>query len=104
MIPKSGRVVLKGNAYLRFKYEVHALDNWKCRICPYFGRSAIRALTVHHMIKRSKLRLDVVTNAISTCVECHERIERGELIVSWIDAEKRTVSVEQRNSFRTVPR
>lgn len=89
--PRSVR--LDGLDYWRFKMAVHSADNWRCLICVFFGESGLKPLTVHHLLKRSKLRLDLVTNAISACLQCHEKIERGQLLVSWIDAEKRKMSI-----------
>ena len=85
---KQGRVKLTGDAYQAFKREVHEADNWRCTIC---GR--ITALTVHHLIKRSQLRLDTLENCISACVDDHEAIERGHITVAWEEVSTRRLRV-----------
>jgi len=76
--PKQGAVKLEGEEYLRFKNRVFERDGWKCRNPECKSR---RNLTLHHKIKRSKLRLDTMENCITLCVKCHDRVERYELDV-----------------------
>lgn len=91
--PKKGRLKLEGIEYLRFKNAVHEADRWRCRICQFFGRSGLRPLSVHHLVKRSTLRLDVVHNGVSACHTCHDSVESHHIDVRWIDADKRILEV-----------
>lgn len=89
--PKQGRVRLDGPAYWRFKMQVHALDDWRCAVC-----RKITALTLHHLIKRSKLRLDTPDNCISLCVSCHDAVESGVITVEWADMAARRIAIQRR--------
>ena len=67
---KEGRVRLNGAAFERWKKAVLDRDGWKCRRCdrPY-------NLSVHHIRKRSDLRLDTMENGITLCARCHDAAE-----------------------------
>jgi len=74
--PKQGEVRLEGEEYEEFKQQIFERDNWTCRNLNCRSR---RNLTVHHLIKRSKLRLDIPSNAVTVCAFCHDLIEAGKL-------------------------
>ena len=76
--PKQGEVRLKGEEYEEFKRQIFERDNWTCRNLNCRSR---RNLTVHHMIKRSKQRLDTFRNCITLCVKCHDLVETGKLSI-----------------------
>jgi len=88
MFPKTRQVKKKGSEYLRFKLELHELDNWRCKRC-----NKIKGLTVHHLIKRSHVRLDTFENCLSLCVECHDEVEAGLVRLRFVDVENRVVEV-----------
>jgi len=87
--PKQGTIRKKGLDYRQFKYRVHELDGWKCRRC-----FCIVPLTVHHIVKRSKLRLDTVENCVSLCFDCHDEVERNNIRLGWVDLGKRILVEE----------
>jgi hypothetical protein len=60
---KTGKVVLTGQDYWRFKNYIHELDGWRCKIC-----NSIAGLTISHMVKRSRVRMDTPENCYSACV------------------------------------
>lgn len=86
--PKKGEVRLDSAAYWKLKMSVHEADGWKCRVC-----LKITGLTLHHLTKRSELRLDVSENLISVCVPCHNRIESGQIEIVMIDPAFRAIRV-----------
>jgi hypothetical protein len=86
--PKTGKVVLRGIDYWRFKQQLHQLDGWQCKIC-----NRIAGLTVSHMIKRSKLRLDTEENCYSACFPCHDLIERNIIKAEWEDLATRKLRI-----------
>jgi 5-methylcytosine-specific restriction endonuclease McrA len=84
-ITKAGRIKLEGAAYQAFKKTVHETDRWRCVVC-----RRIKPLTVHHLRKRSQLRLDTLENCVSLCFNCHEAVERGQLRLRLADLAGRT--------------
>jgi 5-methylcytosine-specific restriction endonuclease McrA len=80
-IPKKGKVKLTGREYKSWHTAILERDQWKCRRCE--GR---RNLQVHHIIKRSTLRLDTMENGLTLCFECHEDVERNTVEVVGKDA------------------
>jgi 5-methylcytosine-specific restriction endonuclease McrA len=87
-IAKAGRVKLEGAAYQAFKKTVHETDRWRCVVC-----RRIKPLTVHHLRKRSQLRLDTLENCVSLCFTCHEAVERRLLRIRLTDPATRQVTV-----------
>lgn len=80
--PKQGRVRLKGKAYKDLIESVLERDGWQCRRCP-----SRTHLQVHHIIKRSYLRLDVSSNLCTLCAHCHELVERHKVDIIGTDAD-----------------
>jgi len=76
--PKEGRVKLEDEAYREFRDRILERDGWRCRN-PKCGSRWW--LTVHHKIKRSRLRLDTEENCITLCLRCHELVEAHKLEV-----------------------
>lgn len=76
--PKLGTVKLTGIDYIKFQREIFERDNWTCRNPNCNSR---KNLTIHHKIKRSKLRLDIPGNCITLCSICHDLVEAGELVI-----------------------
>jgi 5-methylcytosine-specific restriction endonuclease McrA len=74
--PKPVRIELKGQDYRVFKFQLHEMDGWRCRIC-----GEIKPLTVSHMISRARHRQDTFDNCISACFECHALVTIGAIIV-----------------------
>src|SRR5205809_657353 len=91
--PKEGRLVLHGTAYRALVLQVFELDGWKCKIC-----RKRRALTPHHMLKRSRLRVDSVDNLLSVCLFCHTAIDSRDIDVRWVDTATRTIEVSRRTA------
>jgi len=82
VLNKQVPVKLDGEEYERFRRSVFDRDGWKCR--NPFCRSNV-GLSVHHIVKRSKIRLDTMENCIALCVACHEAVERGVFVIEDID-------------------
>lgn len=80
--PKRGRVRLDGEAYKALCEQVLTRDEWRCRRC-----SSRAHLQVHHIIKRSELRLDLSWNLVTLCAACHELVERHEVQLLGQDAD-----------------
>lgn len=74
--PKKGEVRLKGKEYEKFRNDVFERDNWTCRNP---NCRSHRNLTLHHIIKRSKQRLDIPSNALTLCIICHDLVEARKL-------------------------
>lgn len=91
--PKKGEVRLEGDDYRRFKFALHKLDRWRCKICPFFHQNPIRPLTVSHMIGRAILRRDTFDNAISACEECHKLVTIHAITVEWAGTGNRDIVV-----------
>lgn len=79
--PKPQSIRLKGDNYKRLRDKVLARDAWSCRRC-----GARHHLQVHHLIKRSHLRLDIMANLCTLCNGCHELVERHIIDVIGEDA------------------
>lgn len=63
---------LSAHHYRKLVAKVMARDNYQCRRC-----GATRGfLSCHHILKRSKLRLDTAKNLVLLCHVCHELVER----------------------------
>ncbi len=60
--PKLGTVKLTGIDYIKFQRKIFERDNWTCQNPNCKSR---KNLSVHHRIKRSKLRLDTHENCIT---------------------------------------
>jgi len=86
--PKIGRVKLIGPEYRAFKFEIHELDGWICKVC-----RKRKPLTIEHMVNRSKIRLDTKENCVSACEECHHLITIGAIIVKWSNIDSRDIQV-----------
>lgn len=80
-LDKQTEVRLEGKAYSDFIREVFTRDGWQCRRC---GNR--EQLQNHHLIKRSKKRLDVLWNCLALCAKCHQLVEDSKVIVIGDDA------------------
>jgi 5-methylcytosine-specific restriction endonuclease McrA len=67
---KQGRVKLTGPAFTKWREAVLNRDHWRCRRC-----NSPERLHVHHIIKRSDIRLDTLENGITLCHVCHDLAE-----------------------------
>ena len=76
--PKRDKVKFTGVEYEKFKNRVFERDGWRCQNLSCGSR---RNLTLHHKIKRSKVRLDTMENCITLCVKCHDKVEQHKLKV-----------------------
>lgn len=63
-------IKLNKEKFRRLKEKVLSRDKFKCRKC-----SKQDGLECHHIIKRSKKRLDVEWNLIIVCQTCHRELE-----------------------------
>jgi 5-methylcytosine-specific restriction endonuclease McrA len=80
--PKRVRIRLHPKEYKALCLQVLDRDEWTCRRC-----SSRQRLQVHHLIKRSELRLDVSSNLVVLCADCHELVERHKVDVIGADAD-----------------
>lgn len=48
-------------------------QRWKCAYC---GKTCINGLDPHHVVKRSKMRLDHISNLRGACRSCHDKQHR----------------------------
>lgn len=76
---KEGRVKLDGKEFQLWKFAVLTRDKWRCRRC-----GSPSNLHVHHIRKRSDLRLDTLENGIALCARhdgrgCHQLVEAGKI-------------------------
>jgi 5-methylcytosine-specific restriction endonuclease McrA len=74
--PKRGRLKLTGQAYAQLVQDVLTRDEWQCRRC-----ASREHLQVHHLIKRSEIRIDATWNLCTLCADCHELVERHKVDV-----------------------
>jgi hypothetical protein len=81
MFPKVGRIRLSPAKYKSLCEVVLTRDGWACRRCNRRSH-----LQVHHIIKRSKVRLDVDWNLVTLCERCHTMVERHEVDIVGADA------------------
>ncbi len=88
---KPRRERLEGEAYRALTERVYARDGWRCRN-PFCGSS--RNLTPHHLKKRSQLGGDVMSNLITLCVVCHDRVEENKLAIEVVAVTENDVSVK----------
>ena len=79
--PKTGRIKLTGTAYSELVEQVYSRDGWRCRRC-----NSPLNLHPHHILKRSKVRLDTPENLVTLCAACHELVERHKVIIIGEDA------------------
>lgn len=79
---KPHRERLHGDAYRQLIERVFQRDKWMCRNprC-----QSMRALTPHHIQRRSQLGNDEMGNILTLCLPCHERVERHELDINVVD-------------------
>lgn len=78
--PKPSRTKLEGDEYKKFIESIFIRDNWSCRKC-----GSKKALTPHHIKKRSQLGDDIPGNVITLCIFCHERAETDPLWIEVVD-------------------
>lgn len=71
-LPKVGKILLPPADYAILKQHVLARDQWRCRRCRRRSN-----LHVHHLIKRSRVRIDADWNLCTLCNDCHELVERS---------------------------
>jgi 5-methylcytosine-specific restriction endonuclease McrA len=86
LFQKQGRIRLEGDEYRKFCREIHTRDGWQCRRC---GRR--HQLQVHHLVKRSKVRLDTRENCLSLCATCHQLVEDKKVLVYGDNANEQIV-------------
>lgn len=94
--------------------EYHALimdvfkrDGWTCRVPGCYSRSNLHA---HHLKFRSQGGLDILSNLITVCSTCHDKIHRstdGKVTVTPIGDEfdandKLTFTIQRRNNVITI--
>lgn len=81
-LQKPSRVKLSGLAYSELVAKVFQRDKWTCRnpAC-----TSMKGLTPHHLKKRSQLGGDEMGNLLTLCVECHDAVERTELVIEVVD-------------------
>ena len=58
------------------KNEVFERDNYTCQIC---GKKHER-LEVHHIVFKSEGGSNSMSNLVSLCCDCHEKIHKGKLV------------------------
>lgn len=80
--PKKGRVRLKKDEYKALVHQILERDDWTCRRCP-----SRQNLEVHHITKRSAVRIDQSWNLCTLCSECHELVERHKVDIIGSDAD-----------------
>lgn len=83
---KPERIEVKGASWESLKSKVYKADGWKCRAC---GRR--NNLTCHHMVHRSKQRLDVFENLLTLCSYCNDLEKDKILNVEWINRDLRII-------------
>jgi 5-methylcytosine-specific restriction endonuclease McrA len=81
-LQKPERVRVVEDAYLELVQKVFQRDKWTCRN-PFCG--SMKGLTPHHLKKRSQLGGDETGNLITLCLDCHEAVERNELVIEVVD-------------------
>lgn len=67
---KTGRVVLRGMAWLTLREAVFERDGWRCVEC-----GARRGLDAHHAQARSAGGSDELANLVSLCRRCHDLVQ-----------------------------
>jgi 5-methylcytosine-specific restriction endonuclease McrA len=78
--PKPSKTKLGGDEYKKFIEFIFTRDSWVCRKC-----GSRKALTPHHLVKRSQLGSDTPRNVLTLCLPCHEEVERNELKIEVVD-------------------
>jgi 5-methylcytosine-specific restriction endonuclease McrA len=71
---KFSPIKLNAEEYKSLCQQIMTRDGGKCRCCHRRD-----GLQIHHIIKRSKVRLDVDWNLITLCFTCHEQVELSKL-------------------------
>jgi 5-methylcytosine-specific restriction endonuclease McrA len=74
------QIKLTKEQFRKLRERILSRDKFKCRKC---GRQD--GLECHHIIKRSKKRLDVDWNLIMVCQKCHRELEDRIIIVQQED-------------------
>jgi len=69
-------IKLSKEKYAVLAQRIIIRDGRRCRKC-----GARQGLSVHHIIKRSKLRLDIDWNLITVCNEDHSTLEDHTLVI-----------------------
>jgi 5-methylcytosine-specific restriction endonuclease McrA len=64
---KRPRVKLGSEAYAVLKGQVLERDSWRCQDC-----GSLENLQIHHLIFRSRLGDDTMTNLTTLCASCHK--------------------------------
>ncbi len=81
-VPKVS-VKLSPHEYQKLKQKIHRLDGYRC-INPdcreNYGKGELQ---LHHIVKRSQLRLDIPGNAASICPICHHLVEIKQLYLDF---------------------
>ena len=64
--------------YAPLKQAVFVRDQWRCRYC-----RVRQNLHIHHITYRSHGGEDAMYNLVTLCMQCHEAVHSGNLIVEW---------------------
>jgi len=70
------KIKLQDEDYKILIQEILKRDNYSCRKC-----KSKEHLQAHHVIKRSKIRLDLDWNLITVCYRCHFLLESHQLLI-----------------------
>lgn len=76
-------IKLNKEQFRKLRERILSRDRFKCRKC---GRAD--GLQCHHIIKRSKKRLDIDWNLIMVCQECHRELEDRIILIEQSDSLK----------------
>ena len=73
-IPKQS-VKYTGKDYTEFRRKVLVFDKYTCVFC--LVRFQDNELSLHHKLRRSRLRLDTIENCYTCCLACHIKLDDG---------------------------
>lgn len=102
MFPKESAVVLSAGKLRALGKEVFAADKTclLCRWCSAVPRG-LTGFEVHHVIKRSRLRLDTFDNLMTVCLTHHQGITERRIYVVWSDIHKRIPQIVSHEEYRS---
>ncbi len=90
---KPERIEKKGHEWKKLVQQLYEKDGRICRAC---GRRS--NLTPHHMVHRSRQRLDVIEELLTLCSWCND-LEKDRLLeVKWVNRELRIIAVRWRKT------
>ena len=79
-MPDLTPIKLPKEQFRKLRDSILSRDKFKCRKCERRD-----GLECHHIIKRSKKRLDVDWNLIIVCRKCHRELEDSVIIIQQDD-------------------